>query len=131
MKELAISAISVGLLLIVAVIIIAPFILEWIGRPIYIESISMLWLLLIVGFFYGIGMIPHYGLYANGDDRSIIIAHVSSLFVFLTATIITAFNYPFEAAAIGLIVAFGWMGLFKFWRYLSLVANGTVKEITT
>ena len=120
MKELQWSVIGFGTLLGFGVIILAPVVLGWLGRPLYLEHTPMLWLLLLMALIYNIAMIPHYGLYAKGDDRGIVIAHVSSLAVFALGTIITAPLAPLLAAPVGLICAFSWMGSYKHWRYRHL-----------
>lgn len=107
--------VSIGLAILIA--LFTPFLLDWIDRPLYAEHQPLLWLLLMVTVVYCIGMIPHYGLYARGADRSILAAHVSSLLVFALVTSMSAKSYPMEAAAIGLLAAFTWMGGLKFLQY--------------
>lgn len=107
---------SIGLAVLIA--FFTPFLVEWIGRPLYAEHQHLLWLLLIGTIIYCMGMIPHYGLYARGADRSIFVAHVSSLFVFVIVTAMSAKNFPMEAAALGLLAAFSWLGGLKLVQYL-------------
>ncbi|MGE0081077.1 MAG: lipopolysaccharide biosynthesis protein [Thiohalomonadaceae bacterium] len=107
--------ISSGLAIVIAVA--APFVLDWIGRSLYAEQMRLLWLLLVVAVIYAAGMIPHYGLYARGSDRSIVAAHISSLVVFTLIVTLLARVAPLEAAAYGLIAAFVWMGGFKLLKY--------------
>ena len=80
---------------------------------------------------YTAGMIPHYGLYARGADRSIVVAHISSLGVFILATALLAREAPLEAAAYGLIAAFGWMGGLKLVQYRRLRSGLTPASATT
>lgn len=117
MRELAYSVTVVSLLLAILIGYLAPLVLHWIGKPIYIQYISILWLLLGMTVIYAIGMIPHYGLYAYGADKSIIFAHVSSLLVFGIVLLAVAKIAPMAATAYALNAAFLWVGLFKWWRY--------------
>lgn len=110
-------AVSFGLAILIA--LLAPFLFNWIGRPLYAEHQSLLWLLLLVSIIYNVGMVPHYGLYARGADRSIFFAYVSSLPVFAIATALSAPYYPLEAAAFGLLAAFTWMGGLNLVQYRS------------
>lgn len=120
LKELAWSATLLATLMAIIAAALAPLILAWTGKAIYQEHLDLLWLLLSMVVIYAIGMIPHYGLYAKGSDRSIMIAHISSLLVFVVVVWLTARIAPLEAAAYGLLAAFTWMGLFKYWRYRRL-----------
>jgi O-antigen/teichoic acid export membrane protein len=107
-------------LLALAVAALAPFVFDWIGRPIYAQHQPVLWLLLAAAVAYAVGMVPHYGLYAKGADRVILVAHVSSLAVFVVVTAALAGQVPFAAAAWGLLAAFLWMGGLKFVAYRRL-----------
>ncbi len=115
-KELLFSILVYGLVIIGAItVFINPF-LGWINRPIYQEHISTLWLLLIMSLVYNLAMIPHYALYAKGDDKGIVVAHVTALFVFFLGVVAVSVVSTTQAAAVGLIAAFLWMGGYKLWR---------------
>lgn len=116
-RELLWSTIVVSLILISMLVLLAPFVLQWVGRSVYLEQYPMLSLLLAVSFVYALGMIPHYGLYAKGLDRPIVVAHVSSLFVFTVVTLVIAPFARFESVACGLLAAFIWMGSIKLIYY--------------
>lgn len=121
MKELAWSSIGLSVALAVVIAALAPAVLQWIERPIYAEHLSVLWLLLVMAVVYATGMVPHYGLYARGADRGIVVAHVSAPLVFVTTVLALASHAPFEAAACGLLAAFSWIGCVKFLWYRRLV----------
>lgn len=120
MRELAYSAIGVSVLVAIVIAILAPFVFAWTNKPVYTQHLPILWLLLGMTIIYAIGMVPHYGLYARGADKSIVIAHVSSLLVFGVVVAALATLAPQAAAACALIASFLWMGLFKQWRYRTL-----------
>ena len=117
LRELTWSVAGFGLVLGAGVVVLAPLVLEWIGKAPYLEHLWLLWLLLVMSLIYNVGMIPHYGLYAKGDDRGIMVAHISALPVFAFATAAFSTILPLHAAAIGLTCAFSYMGLYKYWRY--------------
>lgn len=131
MTELAWSAIITSLVLSITIALLAPCVLDWVGKSIYTEQSHLLWLLLTVSVAYAIGMIPHYGLYAYSGDKSIVFAHISSLAIFIISLAITSPFYPFEATACSLIAAFVWMGLFKHWQYRKIIQKGECSRSQT
>ena len=123
-KELTWSASLVSAALAVVVAALAPLVFAWTGKEIYQDHLGLLWLLLGMVFIYAIGMVPHYGLYARGADKIIMVAHISALLVFAGTAWLTAYFAPVEAAASGLLAAFTWMGLYKSWHYHHLTQQG-------
>ncbi len=117
MRELAYSAAGVSVIVAIAIAVLAPFVFVWTDKPIYTQHLPILWLLLGMTVIYAVGMVPHYGLYARGADKTIVFAHVSSLLVFGVVVAVLATIVPQAATACALIAAFLWMGLFKLWRY--------------
>ncbi|MBK1885425.1 lipopolysaccharide biosynthesis protein [Marinobacter sp. DY40_1A1] len=94
-----------GLFSLCAWLVITPL-LEWLGRPLYLEKIELFgWLLLATGLFV-VGMIPHYGLYARGKDKALITAHIAGFLVFLLSTAIVSPFMAEMAVPLGLIFAF-------------------------
>lgn len=130
-KEMLWSTLGISAGLAAGIAAAAPFVLDWIGRPLYAEHMHLLWLLLAVAVIYTVGMIPHYGLYARGADRSIVVAHISSLGVFILATALLAREAPLEAAAYGLIAAFAWMGGLKHVQYRRIRSGLAPASATT
>jgi len=122
-RELFLSTLFVSGLLVLLVFILAPWVLAWVGHEIYLEQLSLLWLLLLVVLVYALGMVPHYGLYALGGDREIMMAHLLAVLVFTLVVWVTAESVPLTAAAWGLLAAFSAMGLFKGWRYRCLFSQ--------
>jgi O-antigen/teichoic acid export membrane protein len=117
MRELAWSSLIVSLLVAATISILAPWVMDWIGKPLYAQNLHVLWLLLVMTTIYAVGMVPHYGLYAHSADKVIVFAHISSLVVFGMTLLASSPLYPREATAISLIAALAWMGLYKYWRY--------------
>lgn len=129
MRELVWSSALVSLLVALGVGLLAPWVFDWIGKPLYAHHIHILWLLLLMSVIYAIGMVPHYGLYAHGADKTILFAHVSSLGIFVIGLTLTSSYYPLEATAYALFAAFAWMGGYKFVRYRMIAQNAELLAI--
>lgn len=117
-RELCWSSIGLSLALSLAVVAISPWILDWIDRPIYIEHLPLLWVLLGVPVAYAAGIPAHSGLYAKGKDRSLALANFSALVVFVIVTALVSGSLPTYAPAIGLIGALLWGATLRTWFYL-------------
>lgn len=92
---------------------IVPHLLEWLGRPLYIEKVDLFgWLLVGTGLFT-LGMIPHCALYARGEDGVLIVAHIAGFVIFLVSTALFAPLYEEFAVLFGLMSAFGFMLVWK------------------
>lgn len=87
------------------VLILNPL-LEWLGRPVYVQHAALFYWLLVPTCLFALGMIPHYGLYAQGRDRPIVRSHVAALVVFIGATAVAAQFSNALAVPLGLIAAF-------------------------
>lgn len=112
-RALLVQTLTVTLVISVVSYIMLPYLLFWIDKPIYLEQVKLFpWLLLATGV-YALGMIPHYGLYAQGHDKPIIFSHIISLFVFLITTWLVSLYSQKFAVPIGLCVAFGFILLWK------------------
>ncbi len=122
-RELSLSATLVGLGLATGCFILAPWVLQWTGKSIYVNQLPLLWVLLGMAIVYAIGMVPHYGLYARGSDRAIMFSHVSSLAVFGGIVVLLGRAWPLYAVPWALAGSFSWMGGLKLWLYMRLQNN--------
>jgi hypothetical protein len=77
-------------------------------------------LLLLASTLYALGMIPHYALYAQGQDRPLVFSHVASLIVFGLAAWLFSFNWPQLAIPFGLTAAFLLILVWKCYAYFRL-----------
>lgn len=132
MQELAWSALTVRFMIGLMVGLLAPWVFAWIGKPLYVQHLHVLWLLLLMTLIYALGMVVHFGLYARGADKTIVVAHISSFLVFFAALGLMARPFSLEATALALIVAFAWMGTYKFLhlRKLSLTEDTKAHLLT-
>ncbi len=114
---------------VVAVFLIGPLLL-WLNRPVYSEHQSLFYWLLLTMVLYALGMVPHFGLYAQGKDRPIIYSHIVSLLVFILATWVFSWRWSYLAVPLGLCVAFTsillWKTLAFYW--LTPLPYRTVKS---
>lgn len=116
MRALLLQTIAVTLVVSLISFLVLPYLLEWIGKSVYLEQVSLFpWLLLSTGI-YALGMIPHYGLYAQGYDRPIIFSHIAGLFIFLIAAWLMSLYSQQIAVPVGLCVAFTFI---LFWKSLA------------
>ncbi len=90
---------------VVGVLVLNPL-LEWLGRDVYVQHAALFYWLLVPTCLFALGMIPHYGLYAQGRDRPIVRSHVAALVVFIGATAVAAQFSNALAVPLGLIAAF-------------------------
>ncbi|WP_339504601.1 lipopolysaccharide biosynthesis protein [Pseudomonas sp. RL_105y_Pfl2_101] len=108
-----------GFFSVTALVTIGPL-LAWLGKPIYSEQQGLFVWILLATVFYAIGMIPHFGLYAQGRDRPIIHSHIASLIIFVLATWIFAQAWPLLAVPQGLCVSFFVVLCWKSWSFYRL-----------
>lgn len=83
-----------------------PLLLEWIAKPAYSQHLNLYPLILSAIMVWAISMVPHYGLYAQGIDKPIIISHVAALPAFFMGTAVASGFFSTLAIPIGLNVAF-------------------------
>ncbi|MCF5509749.1 hypothetical protein GIV66_29305 [Pseudomonas sp. PA-3-11C] len=107
--------VSVGFALI-ALVAIGPL-LVWLDKPLYSQQQGLFVWILLATVLYAVGMIPHYGLYAQGHDRPIIYSHIASLIIFILATWSFAQYWPYLAVPLGLCVSFFCVLCWKSWSF--------------
>lgn len=96
--------------------LLLPFLLRWIGNPIYIESIHLYPWILLATVLNALSMAPHFGLYAQGHDKHIIFSHGTSLVFFIAATWLLSDHFGPMAVPLGLNLAFA---LILVWKSLA------------
>jgi len=116
-KELVISTIVISALLALGVWLIMPHIIDWVDKPLYAEYLDDLPILIMAGFIYAVGFIPHYALYAMRGDKWIVVAHISALIVFVIVLLSDKLDNGIHNVAVALLLAFCWIGLVKMIGY--------------
>ena len=116
MVELSKSTLKVSLVAMILVSFLAPLVFDWIDKPFYTDNLPMLWVLLAAAMGYALSMVPHFGLYALNDDRSLLQAHIYSLILFLMCLLVFPYFIPTtQVAGASLLAGFSCMGLLKAW----------------
>jgi len=88
-------------------------VLHYIGRDVYLEQIATLWILLAAMGVYTLGLVPHYALYARGADRSVVVASVLAVVVFVCMTLYLTPQGGATGMALSLLVGVGCLGAMK------------------
>lgn len=100
--------------------VVLPYLLQWIGNPVYLQYQQLFpWLLLAMGL-NAIGMVPHFALYAQKQDRPIIQSHLWSLVVFALATAAFVLWDSLLAVPAGYAFSQLFILLWKSWAYYRL-----------
>ncbi|HWK42602.1 MAG TPA: oligosaccharide flippase family protein [Croceibacterium sp.] len=102
----------------VASSLLLPILLSWIGEKIYLSEISLYYWVLAAMISYSLSMVPHYALYARGNDRTIIASHLAALPVFGATTWLMLRISPSEAVPAGVFVAMTTVLMWKTIAYL-------------
>ncbi len=92
---------------------VLPWLLRWVGNPLYVETLWLYGWVLAAAVLNAIAMVPHYVLYARGQDRVIIASHVIALPVFLLSAGLIAPVRPLLAVPAGVVIAFLFILLWK------------------
>lgn len=90
---------------IVGVLILSPL-LGWLDRAVYTQYAVLFYWLLVPTCLFALSMIPHYGLYARGQDRPIVHSHLAAIVVFVAAAGLAARFSSALAVPLGLAAAF-------------------------
>lgn len=99
---------------------VLPYLLRWIGNPVYVNAAHLYPWLLAAMIINAISMVPHFALYARGSDRSIIHSHIAALVVFLLVVWPLSERISVLAVPVGLIVSFTVILVWKSLAYWQL-----------
>lgn len=83
-----------------------PYFISWIDNPAYSNELHLYPWLLLATALNALSMVPHFALYARGEDNPIIFSHLLGLLSFLLSTWILSKSYPALAVPLGLCFAF-------------------------
>ncbi|MHC6224573.1 lipopolysaccharide biosynthesis protein [Pseudomonas sp. X10] len=120
MRKLSMQTIvlSIGFVL-CALVAIHPL-LTWLDKPLYLTQLHLFPWILAGAVLYALGMIPHYGLYAQSQDKPIIRSHIVSLIIFILATAALSGWLGGLAVPVGLCIAFLFILCWKSWAFYRL-----------
>ncbi|GGK09203.1 lipopolysaccharide biosynthesis protein [Pseudomonas matsuisoli] len=113
MKSMAMQTSVVVTLFVFSSVLLLGSLLDWIGKTVYLEYEEVFYWLLAATVLYGVSMIPHYGLYAMGEDKPIIRSHIGSIFVFCICVFVLAEPLRALAVPVSLCVVFAALTIWK------------------
>lgn len=108
--------------------LILPYFLTWIGNPLYQQAAAWYPWLLAAMILNALGQVPHYALYALGNDKPIIYSHLLSLLVFCFATWVCSGTFSAMAVPIGINAAFAVILLIKAFTYFVFIKKENNKK---
>ncbi|OOF45502.1 hypothetical protein BKK52_12570 [Rodentibacter trehalosifermentans] len=109
-KKLASHTFIFTILISISLLIITPFLLNWIGKEIYKNYIDMFYIVLIANIIYCLSMIFHYILYSHNKDKQIFFSHLMAMITFFIATSSLILLDINNSVAYGVLMSF--LGLF-------------------
>ena len=86
-------------------LVVLPFLLDWIGNPVYGRYQHLYPWLLAAMLLNGLSMVPHYALYAQKKDRPIVQSHIWSFPFFCLVTWLVSRHNPGLAVPVGLCLS--------------------------
>jgi len=126
-RELAISTCIFTFILALLLFMIAPYIIQWVDKPIYMEYYDVFSVIIVIGGLYALGMIPHYGLYAMRKDKWIVGAQISSIILFVVMVPLLKLENSLMAVSISLMVSLFWMAMIKSIGYVLSIKSSFLK----
>jgi O-antigen/teichoic acid export membrane protein len=123
-KELIYSTIFIGTLLSLFIYLFTPFLLNWIDKEEYINSLNILHTLIIVGFISNLGYIPHYYLYSANAYNWIIYPRIFSLIIFFVTIYFIERENILETVSYALLAAYLSILLIKMLGYFKIKYEG-------
>ena len=101
-ESMLLQVIAFIIIYLVVALLSINFVLELIGKDLYLERVDILYWLILVMALQALGNIPHYALYAQGKDKPIIASHLVSLVLFIPVVVLisTASRYHAVPAAL-------------------------------
>lgn len=103
--------------------LLLPFLLDWINNPVYKQAAYWYQWILSAVIINALSLVPHYALYAQGQDKQIVYSHVVSLAVFGLAAWLLSGRFGADAIPISLNLAFLSILIWKALAYRSLLQN--------
>lgn len=105
-----------------SIALIVPL-LKWLNKPIYLQKLDMFYWILISVWIFCLSMIPHYGLYARGSDRAIIISHIAGVLAFFPSVWLMSSQFGELSVPLALCLSFSLIMFIKLHYFLKLYRN--------
>ncbi len=127
-KAMLFGVVGVTALLFCAVITIAPIVTVWLGDDAYTSNLRILWYLVAAVALYNLSMVFHYGLYAMGKDRAILLSHVCAAALFVILVYGFRDSSPVGSILAAVVAANAWLLFSKLAFYFYLKAGNAISS---
>lgn len=109
--------------------LLLPYLLQWINKPIYGQSLWLYPWLLLAMVINALSMVPHFALYAKGHDKAIIGSHIGAMLVFAIGVWQISQHRPLLAVPAGLVIFFAFILLSKTIAYLASLQASSAEPV--
>lgn len=123
LNELLYSTVTLSIVLSVLIWLVVPELTALVSDSTYFQHVDSLILLISVGFVATIGYIPHYALYAAGEEIWIIISNVVAVLVFCLSVNSLQCEKSITVIGLSLLLAFSSMLILKVLAYKATIKN--------
>lgn len=120
-KKLLIQTVVISLIFALASLLVLPYFLGWIGNPFYLTMAHWYPWVLVAMMLNAVSLVPHYALYAKGEDQPIIKSHVAGLAGFIVIVSLSSQFLGGLSILLGLITAFFIILLWKTAAYFTVI----------
>lgn len=97
----------------VAALFLAEYVVDALHRSVYIQYFGLLYWTVLATVLFAISMVPHYGLYARRQDRSIILSHLCSIPIFFIFVSVMSTSFGVQVVPIAMTVSFLFLLIMK------------------
>jgi len=119
-RQMSLQTLAFSVMFGVASWLILPYLLNWIGNPIYQNAAGLYPWLMLAMVLNALGMAPHYALYAQGYDKPLIYSHIAALLSFVCTTWALSGRFQAMAVPLGLNISFAVILVWKTLAYWQL-----------
>lgn len=109
--------------------LLLPYLLQWINKPIYGQSLWLYPWLLLAMVINALSMVPHFALYAKGHDKAIIGSHIGAMLVFAIGVWQISQHRPLLAVPAGLVIFFAFILLSKTIAYVASLQASSAEPV--
>lgn len=117
------------IVLVVSVVILIEPVLQFVNKAIYLENLSVLWILVGVSIITCLSLVPHYQLYAIHADRMIMKISLAAFFMMLMTSTILVAKWGAEGSALALLIVMLFIMLSKQIIYIKLRKKHGIIEV--
>lgn len=105
-KKMFYQMLTLSFIFFAASFLLIDLIVGWIDKPIYSEHIFIFYIVVIAMFLQALSYIPHYALYAQGCDNTIIMSHGLSVVIFMISAFSLSYISELYAVPVALCITY-------------------------